>query len=318
LKKQRFKDFEVVVADCLYEYRPNLFDGEPFHADRLPFEVKHVPIHPNHRFWLDRGRWSVCGALNTAIIHSEGELLVRMDDCSEFDEDYLQKFWEGYQSGYWPMAMHTRYRAGRQAYYNKEYRERGYEFITKDEEDKRILDRIYREGDPIRDTRWPAVESEGRLIAPPQWYYGYSSVTLEAALKVNGFNELMDGDKSQEDQEFGLRLAMAGYKNLFLLEKDLTVIEHEHMPPDPRVIKPGLKPIKCNYAIYLLTQKKALWRANSERLQPTDIEFVRRTSLKPPCSPRPGMYQDDCNGPLFELWAEHQNIFDLREEAMEL
>jgi len=310
LSKQSFKDFELIIVDALHSTRD-------FDFSKLPFVVKHVPVHPGHRFWLDRKRWAVCGALNTAILHAEGELLVRIDDCSEFDEDFLQKFWDGYQQGYFPLAMHTRYKGGRQAFYNEEYRQEGYDFKREEPDRKKILEQVYGEGNPIRDTRWPIVERKGgRVIGPPQWFYGYSSMSLEAALKVNGFNELFDGDKGQEDQEMGLRLSMAGYRDVFLINVDHWVIEHEHLPIPDEVINVAKGNIKCNYAIFLLNKRKKRWKANSENLTEEDLDFIVEESLRPPCSPRPKFYIDDCKSDLFDLWANNQPIFDLREERL--
>lgn len=323
LEEQTFRDFELIVVDRLYDRRSELFDGKPFKRENLGFPIKHVPVHPNHWFWIDRKRWAVCAALNTGILHAEGELLVRLDDCSQFDSDYLEKFWEGYQSGCFPLAMHTRYRGGKQAYYNEGYREGGYEFVRHawetPEERRQILSRIYREGDRVRDTRWPVVERRGgRMTAPVNWMYGYSSFSLEAALRVNGFDERFDGQKSLEDVDFGSRLEMAGYRDAFALDVNLWVIEHEHQPIPPEVISPGVKPIVCNYALYLLNRRKRRWRANCDRLTDEDLRFIREESLKPPCSPKPNFYQDDCGGELFRLWATHQPVFNLREERLEV
>ncbi len=156
------------------------------------------------------------------------------------------------------------------------------------------------------------------MIGHQQWFYGYSSLSLEAALKVNGFNELFDGDKGQEDQEMGLRLSMAGYNDLFLLDVNHWVIEHEHNPIPLDVIKEDKRNIKCNYAIFLLNKMNRRWRANSERLTEEDLAFIRAESLKPPCSPRPNFYDEDCRGELFDLWASNQPIFDLREERLDV
>ena len=120
LSKQTFKDFEFILVDALHGQR------ESYDFSKLKFPIKHVPVHPNHRFWLDRKRWNVCGQLNTGILHAEGQLIVRVDDCSEFDEGFLQRFWDGYQSGYFPLAMHIRYLGGKPARFNEEYRKEGY------------------------------------------------------------------------------------------------------------------------------------------------------------------------------------------------
>ena len=319
LEAQTFKDFEVIVVDALHPYKKEWIESHDW-----SFPIKYVPIHPNHRFWLDRKRWNVCGQLNTGILHAEGELLVRIDDCSEFPNvRYLERFWEDYQSGFFPMAMHTRYRDGKQSYYTKEYKRDGYEF-TRDPahgeaaDREKVLDQVFEDGDPVRDTRWPFVEKAGgRMIVPyANWYYGYSSVSLEAALRVNGYDEMFDGDKSLEDVDMGSRLIMAGYKDMFVLDTDLWAIEHEHGPIS--IISGDVKPIKCNYAIYLLHRKLKRWRVNQHRLTDEDLVFIREESLKPPCSPRPDFYEDDCQGEMFDLWASNPSIFDLREERLML
>ncbi len=314
LETQTFRDFELIVIDALYPQK-----SEWIEAQEWSFPVKYVPVHPNHRFWLDRGRWNVCGQLNTGILYAEGELIVRIDDCSEFGEDFLQRFWEGYQQGYFPLAMHTKYIGGHQALNNEDYRQSGYEFAEGGPDRKRILERVYGEGNPIRDSRWPIVDRNGgRMIGPSQWFYGYSSMSIEAALKVNGFNELFDGDKGQEDQEMGLRLSMAGYRDIFLLDVNHWVIEHEHLPVPDEVINRDKGNIKCNYAIFLLNERKKRWRANSDKLTDEDLEFIVEESLKPPCSPEPNFYDENCEGELWKIWASNQPLFDLRTERLSI
>jgi glycosyltransferase involved in cell wall biosynthesis len=315
LLNQRFKDFEVIVVDGLYPKR------DKWLAKDWKFSVRYVPVHRNHRFWFDRKRWFICASLNTGIIHAEGELLVRIDDCCEFDDMFLQRFWDGYKKGYFPCAMHIRYLEGKPARFDSEYMNKGYEakYSSTMEKDDRlqILRRLYGDEGLVRDTRYPVVKANGgNMIGPAEWFYGYASMSLEAALKINGFNELFDGDKSEEDMECGLRLSMAGYKNMFLLDVDHQVIEHEHIPPSSELILPDQPNIKCNYALLLLTEKRNRWQANKVKMTEEDLNFLREESLKSPCSPRPNFYADDCKGYLWNLWASNQNIFDLREERI--
>jgi len=327
LEAQTYKSFELIVVDSLHEHRPHLFEGEPF--GELPFQVKHVPVHPNHRFWLERKRFNASGAMNTGFLHAEGELLVKVDDCCQFGPDLLERMWEEYQSGYFPMAMHTRYRDGKQAYFDTKYKEEGYEVKAtkayhhqpqvKKEQAIKVLSEIYPDGAPVRDSRWRMVEAAGfRLTAAQDQFYGYSSFSLDAALRVNGFDELLDGDASQMDVDFGVRLWMAGYQEMFLLDKDLWVIEHEHNPVSSRVIDLPCENIKCNHAIMLNSIKKNHWRANSYELTGEEIEEIVAETLRPPCSPNPGMFQNDCQGALFNLWKSHKPIFDLREERLDI
>lgn len=326
LKIQDFKNFEFIFIDGLYHLRPKLFEGEPFHKDKLPFSIEHIPIEHNklfnHRFPMDNRRWNVCGSLNTGIIHAKGELIVRLDDCCEFSSDYAKKFWEGYQSGYFPQAMHIRYLEGKPAILDEKYRKVGYEMnysggwdiYDKDKRDE-TLRRLYGENGLVRDTRYQKVlESGGRLVASDSWSYGYASYALESALKVNGYDELFDFDKSVEDSDFGSRLTMAGYANKFLLDVNLQVIEHEHGPLSDKVIDTNGPNVKCNYAIYLINRKKNRFRANSDILTGSDLEFVRHESLKPPCSPVPNFYDENCNGRWWDIWTKSQPIFNLREE----
>lgn len=317
LKQQTFKDFELIVVDAFYPSRKNYFDSLKC------FPVKYVPVHPNHSFWRKHKRWNLCGALNTGIIHAEGELLVRIDDCSQFNPDFLEKFWAGYKKGVFPLAMHTRYRNGKQAIYNAEYKKEGYDFKKEKEDygaaaDKaKILDTIFKEGDHVRDTRWPIVEARGgSMIAPIPWFYGYSSMSLEAALTVNGFNELFDGDKGQEDQDMGMRLHMAGYRSMFNLNVNHWVIEHEHEAVPEEIVARDTGNIKCNYAIYKLAERKGRWKANSIKMSEEDLKYVREISLQKPCSPHQNFYLGNCSGELWDLWKNSQPIFDLREERI--
>jgi len=231
LKRQTFKEFELIVVDTLYDRRIHSFAG-------LPFEVKHVPVHPKHRIWIDRKRYNICGALNTALMYAEGELIVRVDDCSEFDEEYLQRIWDEYETGLWLQGMHVKYLNGKIA--------------------------VDANGVISQDSRIPITESHGgRCLGPHEWMYGYATFPMEAAIKVNGL-------------------------------------------------------IKCNYAIYLLSRIKNVWRANTVKLSKEDIAFIKDETLRPPCSTPNHTYADNCEGQLFQLWIDSQHLFDLRERKLEV
>jgi len=316
LEKQTFRDFELIIVDALYPERREWIEDR-----KWSFPIKYVAPHRNHRFWFNRGLWNVSGFLNTALLYCEGDLIVRLDDCCEIpDRDYLKKFWEYYKSGLFALALHVRYLKGRPARVDENYLKEGYEakYAQMPKEDRAaLLRRLYGENGIVRDTRWPIVERAGTYIAPPEWFYGYSSASLEALLRVNGFNELCDPTKGQEDQELGVRLAMAGYKDMFILDKDLWVIEHEHKP----AIVKSPEPFKCNYALIQYERAKGLYRANSWILTRENCEWIRKNI----CSTCPNLRRcvnETLNGrfyiegDLFRIWLNHQNTFNLREERL--
>jgi glycosyltransferase involved in cell wall biosynthesis len=334
LKAQEFKNFELIVVDGLYEFRPEMFRGNPFDAEKLPFKVKHTPVHPKHAFWFSRHRPYSCEAFNTGLIYATGELVVKLDDCCEFDEKYLKTIWELYQCGYFPLSMHVKYIDGKPAYFTKEHMERAKQAGTSEgkwkeawvgtaadeAEHERIVlgiyERLFGDGGPIRDTRWKEVEkSGGQMIAERNWFYGYSSFPLESGLKVNGMDELMDNDFSLMDVDFGQRLLMAEHDNIFLLDARLRVVEHSHVPISLKLFDAqNIGTVKCNYAILKINERKKRLKANSDFLNNEDLEFVKKETLRHPCSWNPHQYMDDCEGPMFKLWAANQPIFDLREE----
>lgn len=322
LVEQSFTDFELIVVDGLYKFRPDMFNGNPFDTGKLPFKVKHVPVHPLHSFWFSKGRPFSCAAFNTGLLHASGELVVKIDDCCQFNKEYLATIWDFYsQYGYFPLSMHVRYVDGKPVYFNQAYRDR---FRETDAAKKYVQDavfekyyQLYGEGGLIGDSRLKVVkENGGRMIAERSWFYGYSSMSLDAALRVNGMDELMDADFSIMDVDLGNRIAMSEGDNLFILDEKLTVIEHSHLQVSPRIfVEPySLGAIKCNYAILKLNERKNRFRANQDLLSDDDLEFIKKETLRHPCSWNPHQYMDDCEGPMFKLWASNQPIFDLKEE----
>jgi glycosyltransferase involved in cell wall biosynthesis len=84
LRNQTQKDFEVVIADALYDKRPNYFKEHP-----EVFPVTHVPVKPN--VWSPRGVCAISTAKNTCLLHAKGEYGVFLDDCAWVDEYFIQR-----------------------------------------------------------------------------------------------------------------------------------------------------------------------------------------------------------------------------------
>jgi len=272
LLNQSFTDFELIVVDHLYRYRKNYFKNL-----RLPFKVKHIP--PKPCIWHKYGMWSLENSLNTGIMHCEGELFIRIDDCSEFPSDYLENIWRWYKRGFYVFTLIIYYRGGKKATYDELYKKYIIEMkkqldpYTEIDRTIKILDKMYKKGEIIRDSRWSQVEKSptGIISAPGEWAYGYIAIPLNLLLKINGYNELFSPDKSLEDVELGIRIEMVE-PDRFILDKKIYAIENLHKPPSKKVLFYNGKPMKCNYAILRLTQMKKRWRANSYSLTDDDIE----------------------------------------------
>jgi hypothetical protein len=325
LKNQTFQDFELVIVDSLHKYRPSLFEDNSFQGEKLPFPVKHVPPKPSP--YMDKGMWHVCNNLNTAFIHAEGDLLIHFGDCGELlDPATLQKFWNWYERGYFASALVTYFHKSEPLTYTEIYKQIS---DTKNKTDwsygqiTEQLARIYKvcpsglfkEGDVIRDSRWSAVNKAEKGIlcnVPHEWWYGYTSVSMDAVLKVNGFDELMDGCKGLEDCDVGSRLQLAGYDDL-VLDKNLTVIEHWHAPVSTKAVFYEGRGWKSNFLVWQLNRKHERFRANSTKLSSEDAEFIRKGSVG-----WDGVVQEDVNSPFFDWWVLNQPIFDLRELRLKL
>jgi hypothetical protein len=284
-----------------------------FRGKRYGFTIKHIA--PKRSPYAEKGMWHVANNFNTGIIHAEGELIIILGDCSEFlDPEALQKYWNYYKRGYFAGALFTYYHKGEQLRLTPEY-ERVASKRIKDLHDAGGFDRqLWEKDKPVRDTRWPVVEKcqNGVMLNAPidGWYYGYSSASLEACLKLNGYDELFDGSKGLEDCDFGSRLKMAGYTQ-YALDMDLTVVEHWHEPVSEKAVWYNGPTWKSNWIILQLNRERNRFKANSERLSPEDIAYIRRESVG-----WDGVTAESARGPIFDWWVKSQPIFDLREERL--
>lgn len=84
LRKQTYKDFEVVVADVYYSSRSSYFK-----KNEEVFEVKHVSIKPN--IWIQNNSCAISTTKNTFLLYAKGDIIVSMGDCVYFDENFIQR-----------------------------------------------------------------------------------------------------------------------------------------------------------------------------------------------------------------------------------
>jgi len=190
LDRQAFNDFELIYTDTYYEDNADNFAKE---IKKHGYPIKHVGVHPEHRYWYDRNHCFIAAAKNTGILYADGELLITCDDAEFFPSEFIGLYWHHYKSGRYMHAVHKRMRS----------------IVTNDGIPVSPL-----QGDfYINDHRWdrfgdshnkPFFHRHGSML------YAGTSFSLADGLNLNGFNERMDGCKSLEDCDFGNRLRWLG------------------------------------------------------------------------------------------------------------
>ena len=303
LNKQTFKDFELIIVDSLWEKR----ELSPF--SNANFKIKHV--WPKGSPWLGKGMFHSANSYNTALLHADSELIVKIDDCMEFEsERHLAKLWNWYNEGYVPLQTFKYYFKGEPAIYSDTLIDEMIELGDFPAEDVRVLrhgwsNKVYKIGEQVQDTRLNQFTSPNKVVNH-EWYYGVSSVPLRNALQVNGYDESMDGCRGLLDVDFGSRLEMNGCGQ-FLLDRELMLIEHINDALSKQAIKRRI-PFLDKYAIYQLNRKKFTVQANEFTFNDQDIEYIRTESIK----------KDTYNEQWFNYWIKKQRTFNLKEMRLEL
>lgn len=295
LKNQTFKDFEWIIMDVFYNDRPNYFKT----IDTYGLKIKHLPVGDN--FASKYGLVQTCHQFNKGIIHADGELLFFDADSGMLHPQLMENLWKHYKDGYFVSLGF-----GSDVTYAPELQERklgkdgNYQFNSgntwqetnqTDEtivptdwikqlpygyQGKIIMDHRYRKTFQNTDTTHVAI--------PPDWYYGISTASLEAVLKVNGFNNAFDMDSALNDVDLGNRLVMAGYKNLAMFRDSYCIEAYAgcYWHPKMRSIRPE---IKCNSGLVLYNKFTGRYRAN-EPYSNADINHIVTHICKNVCPVR--------------------------------
>ena len=314
LERQTFKDFEFVYVDTYYDHNREAFAAA---AHGLPFTVKHVPIHPNHRYWFDRGHTYISAAKNTGILHADGELCISCDDAEFFPDDFLETYWKHWKKKHLMLAVHKRLRTIETA---------------------NGLPRAPISGDIyINDHRY-ARSLPPRRVSGGLAYAG-TSFPLASAIAINGYNERMDACKSLEDSEFGERLGMKGHKFINDCNGFLYIVDHPSYSTqfgeldavkiaaaggDGQVTQPKARPAPRkiegkvyveNYGMILCVRELMEIQANRGRPSPVHMELIRRATLefqKPPFDPLAPEWAENLeiwmNTPAFDLASERDAL----------
>lgn len=227
LQNQTLQDFELIYVDAYHAENREQF-RQYCHAAEKDFKVKHVPVHPEHRYWFDRGYCFISAAKNTGILWADGELCVSCDDAEFFPDKLLACYWHHYKShGRYLHALHKRLRR----------------IAVSDGLPEMPInpaaDDMY-----VNDHRWKQVS--GKL--PVQHRHGTlcfagTSFSFADAIQLNGYNERMDGCKSLEDTDFGNRLKLLGRSFAMDPQGFLYILEHGSYADDVSATRPGESPV---------------------------------------------------------------------------
>ena len=178
LKKQTFKDFELIVVDGV--------EDRVYNQCVIPpgFPVHHVS--PMKNLWTRNKKVAISTFRNTALSIARGEFIVNLDDCCRLPPTYVEVFAAAYfnhgicLSATWPQNGDTRPQGLG-----------GAEAIA-----AVGLNRLW--------------VSRGEV--PPGGIYGFGSYPLAKAVEINGYDLAYDGRMYLEDADFSTRLAAVGVK----------------------------------------------------------------------------------------------------------
>ena len=234
LAKQTFKDFELVAVDGLHPFRAETFQNSPY-----PFPIRHVA--PRQTRMVKDQRVAISAYKNTGIMYSQGELILTLDDCCWIDDSYLQRCWDAWSR-----------------------------------EKTRLAAMVWPSNAPVfQDGRRHLLDGQGKCVGPRDGghtppMYGFASFSTEAALAVNGYDEMMDGSQGLEDVDMGIRLQKAGFR-IGLDARHIIRTGPSSTPWDTRLFpEGGERIVKCCQSSLRIQLGRNLPRANETPWGPAE------------------------------------------------
>jgi len=327
LAHQTFKDFELIVVDVFYDERPDYFKEHNY-----GLKIKHIPATPNP--WHKWGLVQTCSQFNKGIIHADGELILTDADSSMLPPNLLEQLWKHYQDGYFvSLGFGADLTFATELYERKLNAEGIYEFKTGiwqgtqlEEAKKRSIvptgwySFLGYKGLVIMDHRYRqlfANSNREMTLIKPDWYYGISTISLEAALKVNGYDTSFDGDSALNDVDMGYRLVQAGYNKLAMFRDSYIIEAYAKLGWHPKMRSPRPE-IKCNFAILQFNRWTYRYRVNTP-LSPRDINYIITNICTNKCPIKEQCRKLSHRGPffnknepeLFEYWRRYGASFQI-------
>jgi hypothetical protein len=319
LEGQTFKDFEWIIVDVFYEERKDYF--KPFCANH-GLKIKHIPAAPN--IWTQYGLVQTCHQFNKGIIHADGELLFFDADSGMLHPNLMENLWQHYKDGYFvslgfgcdvtyaPEIQERQqtaegvYESHKGEWQQASVSEASATIVPTDwikdlgygYQGKVIMDHRYRKlfakGSSAILDKLSSIESSK---IPSQWYYGISTASMEAMLKVNGFNLAFDGDSALNDVDLGNRLVMAGYDNLMMFRDSYCIEAYAGSFWHPKMRRQRPE-VKCNYGMVLYNKLSGRYRAN-EPLSNADLDYIINKVCADKCEVRKTCKTLPHRGPFF-------------------
>jgi hypothetical protein len=302
LDRQTFTDFEVVWVDLHHKQNCDAFAAMAM-TDYL---VKHVDVHPQHRYWLDQGLAAMAAATNTAILYADAntELIISLDDAEFFDPDFLQRYWDHYHKDFHFMhAAHRRLHSIKHVCGLPEIPIAGDVFIN--------------------DSRLPRVQEALRKTKKKVFHHTYGnwlcagkSFTLQDALTLNGFNERIDGNCCLEDCEFGVRLELLGRKFVYDPDGCVYILDHPSYVDDAEgsiKLSRNFVAVETFGILRCAVELKDFEANRGHQLSDRHLAIIERETLK---YRKFSIFADE-NKERLAIW-KNTPTFDLRQQREEL
>ena len=206
LNEQTFKDFELIIADELYDSRPNTKDLTSKQLPNLNFIHVKPPIYPYV---------SVASTFNAGLKVAKGNFITILGDYSVIDPNYLQRIVDDMDKypQYSPVAIYVDHDVPEDALKDiSVYDLPRYQGVRYDDRHYCVQ-------------RW--LDDE-RGIITGEWVLGLITMPREVFWRINGFNTCYNCGKGRSDFSLVNRAEKFGVR--FMLDTKLVVhrVAHPH------------------------------------------------------------------------------------------